>query len=248
MKLIYCLFAAEFIIHLSETNNTLEDFKKVLAENGAEFSESFVANLLRIIQHMKPTKNTTSSSSVKNGNADNLALKFPGLAIPNKPQKLLIEMDNLELKKEIKRSDNDVDDIMDLLEAQAPSSSGKSKEISDDNKHHSESESKQLSRKRQHERPEHRDRSRDRRTRRSKSKERKTIRNRSRSRHRSRSRSRHRSKSRSRRRSREGYRRGKHRSPSRSRESRSKQNITSVRDSSEVEDDPVPGKVFVSLL
>lgn len=30
--------AAEFIIHLAENNKTFEDFKKVLIENGAEFS------------------------------------------------------------------------------------------------------------------------------------------------------------------------------------------------------------------
>lgn len=31
---------AEFIIHLAEKNNTLDKFKKVLVENGAEFSVS----------------------------------------------------------------------------------------------------------------------------------------------------------------------------------------------------------------
>lgn len=33
-------FSAEFIIHLSEKNNTFEKFKAVLIENGAEFSVS----------------------------------------------------------------------------------------------------------------------------------------------------------------------------------------------------------------
>ena len=44
---------AEFIIHLAEKNPEKEKFKKALNENGAEFAESFVENLLRIIAHMK---------------------------------------------------------------------------------------------------------------------------------------------------------------------------------------------------
>ncbi|KAL3221875.1 hypothetical protein MRX96_029186 [Rhipicephalus microplus] len=47
---------AEFIIDLADKNNTFESFKKALQENEAEFSDSFVANLLRIIQHMRPKK------------------------------------------------------------------------------------------------------------------------------------------------------------------------------------------------
>lgn len=54
---------AEFIIHLADKHSTFEAFKKVLHENGGEsFSDSFIANLLRIIQHMK----TTSKLSVSN--------------------------------------------------------------------------------------------------------------------------------------------------------------------------------------
>ncbi|XP_062568008.1 ATP-dependent RNA helicase DHX8-like [Saccostrea cucullata] len=45
---------AEFIIHLAEKNNTYEKLKKALDENGAEFADSLVANLLRLIQKMKP--------------------------------------------------------------------------------------------------------------------------------------------------------------------------------------------------
>ena len=47
---------AEFIIDLAEKNPNAEDFKRALAENGAEFAESFVDNLLRIIKHMMPPK------------------------------------------------------------------------------------------------------------------------------------------------------------------------------------------------
>ncbi|KAK2558753.1 ATP-dependent RNA helicase DHX8 [Acropora cervicornis] len=47
---------AEFIIMLSEKNPTLEKFRAALADNGAEFPESFTSNLLRLIQKMKPEK------------------------------------------------------------------------------------------------------------------------------------------------------------------------------------------------
>lgn len=35
------MITAEFIIHLAEKNDTFETFKKVLIENGAEFSVSY---------------------------------------------------------------------------------------------------------------------------------------------------------------------------------------------------------------
>ncbi|GFQ88191.1 ATP-dependent RNA helicase DHX8 [Trichonephila clavata] len=44
---------AEFIIDLAGKNDTLESFKKALDENGAEFTESFISTLLRIIKQMK---------------------------------------------------------------------------------------------------------------------------------------------------------------------------------------------------
>ncbi len=47
---------AEFIIDLAEKHPAPEDFKRALVENGAEFAESFVDNLLRIIKHMMPQK------------------------------------------------------------------------------------------------------------------------------------------------------------------------------------------------
>lgn len=50
------------------------------------FKDSFIANLLRIIQHMQP-KTSKQSGKKLNENTnktDTLACKFPGLAIPNK--------------------------------------------------------------------------------------------------------------------------------------------------------------------
>jgi ATP-dependent RNA helicase DHX8/PRP22 len=47
--------------------------------------DSFIANLLRIIQHMQPktSKQSGKKSNENLNNTDTLACKFPGLAIPN---------------------------------------------------------------------------------------------------------------------------------------------------------------------
>lgn len=42
MPLVFIV--AEFIIHLAEKNNTFDKFKKVLLENGAEFSVSIISS------------------------------------------------------------------------------------------------------------------------------------------------------------------------------------------------------------
>lgn len=173
---------AEFIIHLSEKNGTFESFKKVLIENGAEFSDSFVQNLLRIIKHMKPTP-AQASAPVKS-KKDELSTKFPALALPNE-------------RLDEKMSNDDDDDIinqaMASLEAFAPSSLKNNNTNSELNETKSERK---------------RSRSRDRKRNRSRSPNQKHKRHksRSRSRHRSRSNSRSQrcsiSNSRSRRRSR----------------------------------------------
>ncbi|XP_050043546.2 ATP-dependent RNA helicase DHX8 [Dermacentor andersoni] len=88
---------AEFIIDLADKNNTFESFKKALQENEAEFSDSFIANLLRIIQHMRPKKAaTTSKDGFEEKPKTELDMKrerFPFLALPNDPnvRKLLDE-------------------------------------------------------------------------------------------------------------------------------------------------------------
>nr|CAD7196347.1 unnamed protein product [Timema douglasi] len=130
---------AEFIIALAEKNDTLESFKKVLVENGAEFSDSFMSNLLRIIQHMKPKISKDSSSEPKSGK-DALAEKFPGLAIPNDPSiQVVVEGNDLDKKNNKKKNrekkekvvksveDDVVNDAMAELEALAPSQIGSTK-------------------------------------------------------------------------------------------------------------------------
>lgn len=85
------------------------------------FQDSFIANLLRIIQHMKPKHRQDASSQPQN-EKDRLAEKFPGLAIPNDPKFESRGAD--KRKKEKKKSvaeDDVVNDAMAELEALAPS-------------------------------------------------------------------------------------------------------------------------------
>lgn len=248
------LFSAEFIIHLSEKHNTLSSFKKVLLENGAEFSDSFVENLLRIIQHMRPSLNSsTSNTKSSNPNSNNLAEKFPGLAIPNEPQKPLTGADDdsdgnddkqNEKEEEPDATDKDVvDDLMAQFEADAPSNNQESKK----------EEKRKRSRSRERTRKRERDRSKSREKKRSRSRDRHRSRSRERNRNRYRDRSRReRSRSRHRRSSNDRSRRSRSRERRRSRERNRSRDRDRNRDSMdkhirkenlELDDDPVPGKV-----
>ena len=100
---------AEFIIDLAKKNETFETFKSALANNGAKFDDSFIANLLRLIHHMQPKKKKVSDEPNKTKDADYfedlnseskevLKQKIPGLAIPDQPEaagKLLEELEGL---------------------------------------------------------------------------------------------------------------------------------------------------------
>ncbi|XP_052861874.1 ATP-dependent RNA helicase DHX8 [Anopheles cruzii] len=120
---------AEFIIDLARKNPTLDAFKRVLLENGAEFSESFTANLLRIIQLMRSASGKVPGTGFEDDddNGKVLANKFPGLAIPN--NRKAYSSDEEEEKKEDKkrRPDAAVDDMLAELEQMAPSKAGNSK-------------------------------------------------------------------------------------------------------------------------
>ncbi|VVC96617.1 unnamed protein product [Leptidea sinapis] len=128
---------AEFIIDLSEKHPNFDEFKKALIENGAEFSDSFMSNLLRIIQHMKPTATSEQSNCKEINQSNPLANKFPGLAIPNdKPPVFSDEDSDSNEKKNDRTTAKDIfknekvfvnDDVVDKamadLEALAPSKS-----------------------------------------------------------------------------------------------------------------------------
>ena len=45
---------AEFIIHMAQSNETYEAFRTELANNQADFPDSFSSNLYRIVQKMLP--------------------------------------------------------------------------------------------------------------------------------------------------------------------------------------------------
>lgn len=158
---------AEFIIHLAGKCSTLEKFKKKLAENGAEFPDSFAANLLRIIHTMKPRKGKgkKQSDDVKEEPEEvtrareELAAKrakFPGLCLPDDTKKTeqLLNDEDVKVAK----------DAMDELEALLPGKpiTVKKEEMSPPPvKRHSPS-TKEHKRKRSRSRERHRSRSRER--------------------------------------------------------------------------------------
>eukprot|EP01083_Nonionella_stella_P081646 225024_1 len=73
---------AEFIIDLAGKNDSPKTFQRALAENGAEFEDSFVESMFRIVQRMRPKqkKPTEAEAEAKKPSAD---CKYPGLAMPN---------------------------------------------------------------------------------------------------------------------------------------------------------------------
>ncbi|XP_055533489.1 ATP-dependent RNA helicase DHX8 [Wyeomyia smithii] len=211
---------AEFIIDLADKNPSLDSFKKVLAENGAEFSESFTSNLLRIIQLMKPPKEkgtSVYSAFEEDDRVGNLAVKFPGLAIPN--AKKGYESDEEKHKEDCKVRTKDpshdvVNDIFSELENMAPSAckkedTKKSREQQEVENMFAELESLAPTTSKQE------DKNEGKRYRRSRSKERKRSRSRGR-----RSKSRDRRRSRSRDKDRRRRSRSRHRSRSRDRDQR----------------------------
>ncbi|XP_037715345.1 ATP-dependent RNA helicase DHX8 [Drosophila subpulchrella] len=131
---------AEFIIDLENKNRTYDSFRRALLENGAEFPDSLVQNLQRIINLMRPSR-PGGASEEKIGGGDKkedkksqLMKLFPGLALPNdKYSKKEGSDDEVEAKPEKerkpdkklpelhKKSDmSDVDAAMLELEALAP--------------------------------------------------------------------------------------------------------------------------------
>jgi ATP-dependent RNA helicase DHX8/PRP22 len=208
--LFFLFSSAEFIIDLAAKNPSFPAFKQALTENGAEFPDSFMSNLLRIIQLMKPPKDSDENYSIKD--VETLTCKFPGLAMPNQSQKKFRVdseeesdedqvVDDKKEKKKIRPIDI-VDDMMAELEALAPKTSDTDAR---DDKKTKDSKSEDHVRKRSKSRDRKRSRSRERDRKRSRSKDRSSVRNRSdrnRDRSTSRDKRRKRSHSRERRRSR----------------------------------------------
>ncbi|XP_061666478.1 ATP-dependent RNA helicase DHX8 isoform X2 [Syngnathoides biaculeatus] len=167
----------EFVISLAEKEPTFDGFKALLLENGAEFTDSLIGNLLRLIQTMRPP----SKSSIRKGSEvqkpksekDRLKELFPALCRPNEAPTKVLDEEDVKVAS----------DAMKELEMFMPSVSGT------DSKSDKGRSEKSRRRSRSRSRDRHRTRDRDRRRRRH-------------SRSRSRDRDRHRDRERSRRRER----------------------------------------------
>ncbi|KAG1825657.1 P-loop containing nucleoside triphosphate hydrolase protein [Suillus subaureus] len=97
---------AEFVISLHDQSKSLPDFKSQLSNAGAEFPDSFVGNVDRLILSLHP-KHKKKSSLVTHGashaQASGGALEkdkqkrlFPGLAVPDKEEDVLMkEVDDM---------------------------------------------------------------------------------------------------------------------------------------------------------
>lgn len=125
---------AEFIIDLENKNRTYDTFRKALLDNGAEFPDSLVQNLQRIINLMRPSRPGGASQEKtvgdkKEDKKSQLLKMFPGLALPNDTYSKKEESDDDEKVKAKpekhsethKKTDmSDVDTAMMELEALAP--------------------------------------------------------------------------------------------------------------------------------
>ncbi|KAI3364932.1 hypothetical protein L3Q82_001112 [Scortum barcoo] len=77
---------AEFIISLAEKHPTFEAFKAVLCENGADFTDTLVGNLLRLIHTMRPLPSTSKAQQPEvkpKSEKDELKQKYPALCKPD---------------------------------------------------------------------------------------------------------------------------------------------------------------------
>ncbi|KAF7494155.1 ATP-dependent RNA helicase DHX8 [Sarcoptes scabiei] len=203
---------AEFIIALADGHSTFDSFKTALVENEAQFTDSFIANLLRIIQHMRPKKLAKIESDqgkIENDDVDKYKndkeLKrklYPCLALPDR--EISIDSDDEKIDQNENHHDDqkenfeEIDDTMKLFEELSKKNTSMEKKLKEDNDRYDESDDKSA------ENRSHRDRHQSRKTR---------DNHRSRSRSRERHRSRHRSDSRER----DHHRSRRHRSRSRDR-------------------------------
>lgn len=121
---------AEFIIDLANKNPTFDKFKKSLEAEGLadQFDDSFIANLLRLIQHMQPKKaargrDDDAKPVIISDAKEELRQKLPALAMPDDRSvnammaelegllpKVKDEVLNKELKKEKKSPGEEKED------------------------------------------------------------------------------------------------------------------------------------------
>ncbi|KAG0145874.1 hypothetical protein CROQUDRAFT_32645, partial [Cronartium quercuum f. sp. fusiforme G11] len=123
---------AEFLISLHEESSSLEDFKSKLGGVGAEFPESFITNMDRLVLslHPKYKKKTQPAGNGKEKDREVEANSgsqpdekkrrdralFPGLAIPDVPWQPSYVPDPKGEKASMNLSEQSVDDLMNELE------------------------------------------------------------------------------------------------------------------------------------
>lgn len=118
---------AEFIIDLAEKFPSHDTFKSALEKNGAEFADSLIGNLLRLIQTMRcPTKPSTSKDTVKVKNEkEKIKELFPALCRPDNPNvRTMLDPEDLKVAA----------DTLKELEALMPSANRQDKEKSSKHK------------------------------------------------------------------------------------------------------------------
>lgn len=110
---------AEFVIDLHDKSKTLPEFKKKLKDVGADFPESFIENVDRLILTLHPKHKKKSSKTNGKAKADIDATPeeqdkqrrlFPGLALANQDWQPTISKDSLM---------KEVDDMMSQFETSA---------------------------------------------------------------------------------------------------------------------------------
>ncbi|MEE6509572.1 hypothetical protein FKM82_026909 [Ascaphus truei] len=168
---------AEFVINLAERATTIDSFKSALEQNGAEFTDSLVSNLLRLIQTMRPPSKQSASKEAlgkPKSKTDKMKDLFPALCRPDNPNtRSMLDPDDVKVAA----------DALKELEALMPNAAGPGKEKR--SKHKEKKKKRSRSRERgQRRKRRSRSRSRERRSR-SRSREPKRVK----TRHRSRSRS-----------------------------------------------------------
>ncbi|KAG9473780.1 hypothetical protein GDO78_004205 [Eleutherodactylus coqui] len=168
---------AEFVIDLAEKAATFDSFKSLLEKNGAEFTDSLISNLLRLIQTMRPPAKPSTSQDAnlkpKSGK-EKIKELFPALCRPDNPSvRTMLDPEDVKVAA----------DVLEQLDALKPSMESKSKEKSSkhkDKKKRSRSRSRERSRKHKH-RSRSRSRERAKKSSRHRSRSRSPIRNRYRS-------------------------------------------------------------------
>ncbi|PAV22044.1 P-loop containing nucleoside triphosphate hydrolase [Pyrrhoderma noxium] len=107
---------AEFIIALHDDSKTLPEFKQKLKETGADFPDSFVENIDRLVLSMHPKYKKKSEAKTTNGKQNGVVLDekekkrrmFPSLSLPDQEWEPSVEKDVFM---------KEVDDMMAQLES-----------------------------------------------------------------------------------------------------------------------------------